>query len=201
MKKLMLVALWLPLITIAFLGCKKNTNTITAPYQVRTYPGNYQFGGTVNGQEFIANGSTGWFAGFQAIESTFWIPSSAGGLEKDFHCGIYSYSGPNEIFLNYISFNIKNFIGVGRYNLNKLTSPFGYTGRADTYGGFKIDTSGGNKKYFLTNNYGDTGYVDCKRWSNENDFEFSFKYTCRNSVVGDTDRSTKTIEGTVIRKP
>lgn len=196
----MLMALWLPLIAIIIAGCKKNVSS--GPYEVRAYNNGYQFGGIVDGQEFLPQGYSSFWTTIPAITSTYWQPSANGGTERDFYCGFsYYYGGAlNGDILNTIEFNIKNFIGVGKYSLTELTPPYGYIARAGTYGGYQIDTSGKGKKYFLTDNFGDSGYVECKRWANQNDFEFYFKYICRNSVVGDPDVSTKTIEGIVSKK-
>ena len=89
----MLMALWLPLIAIIIAGCKKNVSS--GPYEVRAYNNGYQFGGIVDGQEFLPQGYSSFWTTIPAITSTYWQPSANGGTERDFYCG---FSNSYKIF-------------------------------------------------------------------------------------------------------
>lgn len=197
MKKQFLQFLGVIVITIC-ISCKKSADK--GPYQIRGYTGGYQFGGMVDGVEFLPKGTFDFGSTIPPISATYWAPSGPGNPSGDLFVRIssYKYLGTN-LTLNQIEFNVRDFSGVGVYKLNKLTSPYGYVGRPDNYGGYLSDTALRPRKYFLTNNFGDSGVVECLKW-NSDEFHFAFKFTARNSVVGDPDRNAKTIEGVLTWK-
>ncbi len=198
----MLLALWLPLIAITiFTGCKKTSSTLAGPYEVRNYNNNYQFGGLVNGVEFLPYTEKALGFGVDPIDATLWQGS---GITTNFQCNVRKLEYKNGYWNKWheVEFYISNFQGIGNYQLNQNTNFYGFTTTPKSYGGFTFKTdSTGSKEYYITNNNADTGSITCKRWISTNDFEFEFKYTSRKVYGFPTTDSVKTISGTIIRKP
>ena len=171
MKKTMLLALWLPLIAILFISCKKNID----PLPIETATGANTFGCKVNGVPYIPSGGD---------PTISWYPVEGGWIkdvDNNRGLNIRTVSGNTR----FIDIYIKVLDTVGVYKLNYNTQPFPIAVRAENYGCYSTKNSNGSYNRYVTNSQY-TGEVHVKQILPGGIIAGTFHFTAYNQQTGET---------------